>query len=324
MTVEDFPKIHSINESTLKTPINHKKFYSNRDFYLAYPMSHSARGYINDVIDLCRSARREDLIEEINVAQVEIICGIYLLDACGTHFSPIKKALKPKLDHLVTDEPGKSLSDPTKLMLNFSDRKVASEVQKNLEEFNECYEYLRRNVFTFDFRHSELRSMLDVFSNRFSDYWRSYIEHLVREKKLLRGSTPSHIFWGYNQFAVPYDIRVREQSKSFKATRKVLEDRAAVVGFETVAEMNDAKRKAKQSIRRKEKEWKDREINIFTQLMDKLNSISKLDPGKDRNKAAYDWASDYARFLVDERKLRPQDAEEHALDMMEKKVYYKT
>jgi hypothetical protein len=323
MTVEDFPKIHSINESTLKVPINHKKFYSDRDFYLAYPMSHSARGYINDVIDLCRSARREDLINEINVAQVEIICGIYLLDACGTHFSPIKKALKPKLDHLITDEPGKALSDSNKLMLNFSDRKVAADVQKNLEEFDECYEYLRRNVFTFDFRHSELRSMLDVFSNRFSDYWRSYIEHLVREKKLLRGSTPSHIFWGYNQFAVPYDIKVREQTKSFKATRKVLEDRAAVVGFETVAEMNNAKRKAKQSLRRKEKENRERQIQLMNQLMSDLDSISCQDHSRDRNKAAYDWVANYTRYLIEERGMQRDEAEDHALHVMEQKVYYK-
>jgi len=323
MGTEDYQKIHAINESTLKVPINFKKFYSDRDFYLAYPMSHSARGYINDVIDLCRKANREDLISEINVAQVEIVCGIYLLDACGTSYSPIKKALKPKLDFLVTDEPGNALSDSSKLMLNFSDRKVAADVQKNLEDFDECYQYLRKNVFTFDFRHSELRSMLDVFSNRLYEYWRSYIEHLIREKKLLRGSTPSHIFWGYNQFAVPYDIKVKEQTKSFKATRKVLEDRASIVGFETVAEMNEAKRKAKQSLRKKEKEDRERQLNLMADLMSELEAISAQEQGKERNAAAYAWVAKYACYMVEERKMRPEDAEEHALDLMEQKVYYK-
>lgn len=322
---ENLKKIHSINESTLRSPLVVKKFYANRDFDLAYPMSHTARSYIDETIDILNRANRLDLIEAIDVAQVEIACGIYLLDACGTNFSPLKNVIKPKLDCLVSDSPNQALKDPTKVLLNFSDRKVAADVQKNIGEFRECYNYLRRNVFSFDFRHSELRSMMDVFSNSLHDYWRSYIDKLIEEKKLLRGSTPIHIFWGYNQFAVPFDVQVKQQKKSLANTKRVLEARAEPGGFDSVDVMREEAKKAKARIKKQEADKKKSLKLTYDTLFKEIEAIASMPQNNQQgqNRLAYTWVDKYKDYLVSADLMNEEEAEELALDTMEKKVYFK-
>lgn len=318
-------KIFEINESTKKFSILELKFYNDRDFYLAYPMSHTARGYINDLIRLCSRHSKTDIINKINVPLIEVLCGIYLLDSCGTKYSPLNKALKANLDYLVTDEPQKAFSNQSQMMLNFSERKVCSDVIAHLEDFSECYEYLRKNVLSFDFRHSELRSIFDAFSNRYSEYWKSYIEHLIKEKKLLKGSTPIHIFWGYNQFVVPYDKKVKNQKESFSKSKELLISRSNSKETFSIQEMREESRKAKVKIRKKLEERRD-SLNLrFKNLFEELNSISERHPeDEQKNKVAYDWVNKYVEYLIEAYEMSYSEAEELAIDTMEKRVYYKS
>lgn len=322
MDKENIKKIHSLNESTLRSPLVVKKFYVDRDFYLAYPMSHTARSFIDESLEILSKSKRLDLIDRIDVAQVEITCGIYLLDSCGTSFSPLKNVTKPKVEYLVSDEPFKAFKDSGKILLNFADRKVASEVQKNIEEFRECYEYLRRNVFSFDFRHSELRSMMDVFSNSLHDYWRSYIDNLIEEKKLLKGSTPSHIFWGYNQFAVPYDIQVKRQKKSLENAKKILSSRAEPGGFSSVSEMKEQNRKAKARIIKNEVDNKKKSKEMYNSLIKELDIISQMGNSRERNSQAYAWVDKYKKYLSDFFGKSEEEAEDNAIQKMEQKVFF--
>lgn len=322
MDNEQRKKIHEINESTIKTELKAKKFYINEDYNLAYPMSHTARGFIDEALILFDKYNRQDLVEALDVSQVEIAAGIYLLDACGTSFSPLNKVLKGKLDALVSDRPTDALSDPNKVLLNFADRKVAAAVQKNLDEFGECYNYLRRNFFKFDFRHSELRSMMDVFSNSLHEYWRSFLNKQLEDGKLFKGSTPSHIFWGYNQFAVPLDIQVSKQKKSLANSKRLITERAAPGGFETPEEMREEIKKTKLKLKREEADKRKKSAQICKELTKKLEDIASMEDTKERTKLAYAWAEEYKDYLITHIGFAEDVAEDGALNNMENKVFF--